>query len=201
MIVNNRELGFHDDGEISIVQSYPVFIYLITQILPIIVYFCPHIQIYSNDISYIFFLILEVIEFILVKNEIGFELIGIKWFFDPSSDEILQFSNRSAPYVPKVFESNVFWIAFFIEIALWIMTIIGTIAQKTLYGFIITFLVLGLYVTNLLIFMRGQSKALKEATDYTRNTLLTEQVEFAKVAENDEIIDNISNEDSYEESA
>lgn len=196
MLVNNRELGFNDESEFSAVQNHPVLSYIVLQIIPIFFYFCPHIRYFDFDFSYLIFTTLEIIEFIIVKNQIGFELIGINWFIDPNSDEIIQFSNRQAPYVPKVNESNIFWISFFVEIALWIMGTIGSIAQKSLSGFLISVLVTAMYLTNLLIFMKGQSKTQKAVNDFARNAILTESVEFAQVQEHDEEIE--SNEETEE---
>lgn len=186
MEVNNQNLGIAGTSHASFCQTQPIVSYILTKALPILIYFLPKFSIFGVSVSFILFLILSIYEFKTVKDILGIELVGIRWFIDPDSDEFFQFYNKPAPYVPSLFESNVFWVGFFIAIAIWIVSLIFSFSSKTLLNICICAIGVMLQVANLFLFMRGQSKAQKEAAEQTRNTLLTDSVEFGFIKEGEE---------------
>ena len=203
MEVHNQNLGIATKR--SIWQTQPIASFILIKALPLIIYFLPKLAYKGFSISFAIFLYFSILEFKTVKDTLGIELIGIRWYIDPKSENIIQFYNKPAPYVPSFFESNVFWVGFFISLTIWGISFIFSLSSTNLINIFTTFIGLILQTANFFLFMRGQSKAQKEAAEQARNTLLTDSVEFGLIKEGDEEnpafghVDSQEYEEEYEE--
>ena len=100
MEVHNQNLGIATKR--SIWQTQPIASFILIKALPLIIYFLPKLAYKGFSISFAIFLYFSILEFKTVKDTLGIELIGIRWYIDPKSENIIQFYNKPAPYVPSL---------------------------------------------------------------------------------------------------
>ena len=184
MEVNNENLGIASKP--TFFQKQPILAFVLVKSLPILIYFLPNLLIQGVSISFFIFLLFAAFEFKIIKDKLGIELVGLRWYFDPDSDKFIQFYNKPPPYVPAFFESNVFWVGFFVSISVWVISFIFALISSSLLKASTCLIGLIFQGTNLFLFIKGQSLAQKEAAEQARNTLLTDSVEFGLIKENEE---------------
>jgi len=186
MNVQNKRLGIDDQNKISCISSAPMTTFLFVKIFPIIVYFVMVNNFRSRAMVLFCIFLCHFLEFSMMKNFFGLELVGMKWYLDPLSEStILQFYSKPPPFVPNFAESNLFWIGFFFSLIFWISFCTIYAFHLALYRLFLCSLGLIFQILNLLAFMRCHSLSQKESAKFTRDSLLVDSIKFALASEDE----------------
>ncbi|EAY22959.1 hypothetical protein TVAG_077060 [Trichomonas vaginalis G3] len=128
-------------------------------------------------------LTLELLDFILCKQSFGKYLVGIKWSLNCGGDSMLKFDITAEDDMPSPSYSNIFWIGNSLVLILWILVVIlSSIFQRWIYSSI-NALILILQLTNISIFLKGNSIAAKQSAEQVRSVLLGNVEAFEELPE------------------
>jgi hypothetical protein len=142
----------------------PISIYVSTKLLPLICYFVLITAGVESSLLGIIIVLTLLLEFFVMKNISGLQLLGLKWFLDIHTHSIAIFS-RPEPFIPAIGDSNFFWVCGFFSVAFWFVCFLIEFFQSRLGRSGIAFIAAALNSLNLACFIQAHriSKSQLEA--------------------------------------
>ncbi|OHT15604.1 hypothetical protein TRFO_42442 [Tritrichomonas foetus] len=140
-----------------------IFVFLISAIL----HFYPTLILTLVSIS-------EIVEFWLVKNMFGLDLVGMRWSHEigDSGESRWIFYSRPDPYVPEAACVRVFWAGLYGTFIIWTIIFLWTIFRSTWMNVFISLLVSVAQFVNLSCFLRCNNESTRQADDIARSVML-----------------------------
>lgn len=167
-------------------STNPVVFYLVTKALPFAVDLILSFSKFDSFTSIVLSICLNIVEMWLVKNIYGVNLIGLRWWIDR---EGLKYYLKPDPFVPIVYQSNVFWIGLFISVILYFIFSICFLNSM----YLLIFLIADVFqIYNLVMFIYSYKKAKKSSDANLLTVLQDEDINFELVKDDDEKEENKS---------
>lgn len=182
----NSPVGFEKS---SIYSKRPIMVFISLKLIPFILFFVEY-EDEDNEISilFIFIIMFQLCDFFVNKNKLGMEMVGIKWYIDPTKTDIINFYYNPSPFAINEFKSNTFWIGNIADMIIWIL--LGLMYFFSLRLFMCLFC-LTTQGFNFWCFVVGRRRSIKQSVQITREGLLEDNILFSKIVD-----DAVNSEDS-----
>lgn len=153
--------------------NVPVFVMCKCATLIIYLFFATFIE-STPCLSAFLILTSAFVEFWLVKNREGLELVGLRWSHEISDrgEPEWIFYSRKDPYIPEINNSRLFWSGTYISCLLWAFIGLISLAKTNIFYSLIAVIVFVLEVINTVCFMKCDKVSAKQVEDIARSVML-----------------------------
>lgn len=151
--------------------------FAISKVLPYIVYSIPDIPSFT---WLLFVFLLTMIDIALSNLFFAYHLIGVTWkprYPHGRLRDIFTYKVKPEPFMPNLFDSNVFWILSLASVVIWIIPLIVNFFKLRFSVFLILMLMTFLEIANVLLYIKGVVTAKRQSDESFRSVLLSSNIE------------------------
>lgn len=143
-----------------------VAVYVMIKVLMIFIFCLVSALVDNPGITIVTLVSVGVLQFLAIKNISGLHLVGLKWnLIKPNENgDYVEYYVRPSPFIPSTYQSNIFWIGFFLIIIFWICMAIFLLIFAKFSRALSAVINLTLEFINLYFFARAHNYA-KQASE------------------------------------
>ncbi|OHS98492.1 hypothetical protein TRFO_35058 [Tritrichomonas foetus] len=167
-------------------DRYPLLAYSLIKLFPIATFYLCFAYVSNPSVSIVLCFAAFLIEFLVVKDKFGMELVGLRFTFEPNENSIIRYFSRPSPFIPQTSLSNAFWLGSFASIGVFGISAFLSIIFKKFTFFIISLCEAILQGASLFLFTAAHEMKRREANQIVRSPFQEESIEFQLVAEENE---------------
>lgn len=158
-------------------RSRELIPFAISKVLPYIVYSIPDIPSFA---WLLFVFLLTVIDIALSSLFFAYHLIGITWKLQSPHGrfrDIFTYQVKPEPFIPNLFDYNVFWILSLGRLVIWIIPLIVNFFKLRFGVFLVLTLMTLLEIANCFLYIKGVVTAKRQSDESFRSVLLSSNIE------------------------
>ena len=127
----------------------------------------------------------QIYEFMILKNVLGMEIVGLGWTIEPASDMLFKYTAKPPSFIPNQFQSNVFWISFFLDAGFWSIFLLISLSRARFLNFIVCSFCLFAQIANLLLFKNSLNANLERNDSVVMMNMKDDEAIFELVKDDD----------------
>lgn len=197
----------------NFLERHSLLIYFITKLSPIFIFYMCYLFVKDSSLSILICFISFLLEFIYIKDHLSIQLIGLRFSFAATEEEIgqkdqesinmqsninnngiIHFYSKPAPFVPQTTLSNSFWIGYFLSIIIFIFSGIYCFFKRKFALFFLAIIEAFVQIVTTSLFIAAHEMKRNEENMIVRNSYDDEKVEFQLVGDEENQTQSVKNE-------
>ena len=124
----------------------------------------------STNVLFLFVLFFVIVEVWLCRRNYSYQLVGLTWSLDSPEiaktyEDMIKYSIEPDPFVPRPFDSNIFWGLLVGSVGGYLLMTIYYLFQFCIIAFFLLAIIDFIEITNAILYLRCLAKANKQSED------------------------------------